>query len=73
MAQVQRENSLKVSELQNSTDKQMGEICMMIEELAKVVRSFESQITNVKALNDNIIATKLDANYVHNFERIVQA
>lgn len=73
MAQVQRENSLKVSELQNSTDKQMGEICMMIEELAKVVRSFESQITNVKALNDNIIATKLDANYVHSFERIVQA
>lgn len=51
----------------------MGEICMMIEELAKVVRSFESQISNVKALNENILSTKLDAAYVHDFEKLVQA
>ena len=46
---------------------------MMIEELAKVVRSFESQISNVKALNENILSTKLDAGYVHDFEKLVQA
>ncbi len=44
---------------------------MMIEELAKVVRSFEVQITNVKALNDNMLTTKLDAAYVQDFERMV--
>jgi hypothetical protein len=64
---------VKVNEVQNGSDKQMGEICMMIEELAKVVRSFESQISNVKALNENILSTKLDAGYVHDFEKLVQA
>lgn len=73
IAQLQRETSVKVNEVQGSSDKQMGEICMMIEELAKVVRSFESQITNVKALNDNMQTTKLDAAYVQDFERMVQA
>lgn len=61
---MQREITIKVNEVQGSTDKQMGEICMMIEELAKVVRSFEVQITNVKALNDNMLTSKLDAAYV---------
>jgi len=70
---VQREFNVKVHEVQNGSDKQMGEICMMIEELAKVVRSFESQISNVKALNENILSTKLDAGYVHDFEKLVQA
>ena len=46
---------------------------MMIEELAKVVRSFESQISNVKALNENILSTKLDAGYIHDFEKLVQS
>jgi Lhr-like helicase len=70
---VQREFNVKVNEVQNGSDKQMGEICMMIEELAKVVRSFESQISNVKALNENILSTKLDTSYVHDFEKLVQA
>ena len=73
IAQVQREISVKVNEVQSGTDKQMGEICIMIEELAKVVRSFETQISNVKALNENILSTKLDAAYVHDFEKLVQA
>lgn len=49
----------------------MGEICMMIEEMAKVVRSLESQITNVKAINDSLMQTKLDSNYMQEFERIM--
>jgi len=35
------------------SDRQMQEVCMMIEELAKVVRGFEWQLTELKTLNDS--------------------
>lgn len=39
---------MRFAEAKVNSDKQMQEVCMMIEELAKVVKRFETQLGAVK-------------------------
>ncbi len=43
----------KIVEIRVQQDRQMQEVCAMIEELAKVVKSFEGQVAQVKEVVSN--------------------
>ena len=50
LASQQKELHMRVAEIRTSQDKQVQEVCLMIEELAKVVKSFEGQIQTMRML-----------------------
>ena len=48
LATFSKEMHLRFAESKTNSDRQMQEVCMMIEELAKVVKKFEGQLGSVK-------------------------
>ncbi|TNV73805.1 hypothetical protein FGO68_gene12007 [Halteria grandinella] len=49
LASYQREVRTEQVKIQSGSEKQMQEVCMMIEELAKVIRGFEWQLNGMKS------------------------
>ena len=60
---------LRFADNKLTSDKQMQEVCMMIEELAKVVKKFEGQLATVKTQQDLMQVAKVDTIKVNDIKK----
>jgi hypothetical protein len=72
LASYAKEMHLRFAEGKTNSDKQMQEVCMMIEELAKVVKKFEGQLFTIKTQTDLMQISKIDSSKLTDLERVMQ-
>ena len=73
LATFSKEMHMRFAENKTNSDKQMQEVCMMIEELAKVVKKFEGQLGTIKIQTDLMQISKIDSIKLTDLEKVFGA